>query len=186
VQFNAAGALGGDGGFTYNNGTQVVTANGGFVSGGSATGTAALTDSASNNTVTLTPTASTTASYTLSLPKTKIAATTSTVAQYSTGTPTVAWGTGAGSAPSATSVGGNNSAFNLAFTAGTSPAAGTIGTFTFSQAFAATPICQAVANGTPITGLGWSATTTAITLTDTSAVTNGTAYKVTVMCSGNQ
>jgi hypothetical protein len=76
----------------------------------------------------------------------------------------------------------------VTLTTGTSPATGTLGTLTFpnSHANQANCVVNVQLSGTGlISSVGWSESTTAVTLTANAALTAGAAYSVRYWCGGN-
>lgn len=185
VQVNCAGAFCGYAGYTFNSTTNQVSATGGFKSNGATSGQLILGDSTSGFSVTTTPISGLSQAYTLKIPQP--ASSTSSAIGLVNLTPlttsNLSWGTGAGtSSPSAVTVTGNNSHFDLNFTTSSGPVSGTIATVTFSTAFSTAPVCRVQSQGRAITGLDRTAGTTALSITDTSALAASTAYKVSVDC----
>jgi len=72
-------------------------------------------------------------------------------------------------------------------TTGTSPGTGTLGTITFPNTRTNQANCVVAVQGSPglITSVGWSESTTTVTLTANAALTASTAYSVRYWCGGN-
>jgi hypothetical protein len=107
------------------------------------------------------------------------------------GTMTMAPGSAAGSGAAlacATSHVCDGLSGTVTLTTGTSPAAGTLGTLSFPNTHTNQANClvSVQLSGTGlISSVGWSETTTALTLTANAALTAGTSYSVRYWCGGN-
>jgi len=96
-------------------------------------------------------------------------------------TPTVAVGAGAGTGASAT-ISGSDFAADISITAGSSPAAGTVATVSFGNAYSSPPHCVTKVNGgAAYLGEGWSASSTALTVTTATAIPGGVT-KMSYLC----
>jgi hypothetical protein len=104
--------------------------------------------------------------------------------------PTVAFGTGAGTSPAATTITGHDGDFTVTFTAGTSPAASAaVFTVTFNTTFTNPASCVfaqgSAASATAITAVYKTTTATTFVLNSTTtALTAGQVYTYTATCHG--
>jgi hypothetical protein len=95
--------------------------------------------------------------------------------------PALAFGAAVGT-PTSTSISGTDFTGDIAFTTGTAGGAGTIATVTFANSYVTAPHCMVEQNGGSGLGIGWNTSATVLSITNITAVSSTTAYKLTYIC----